>query len=352
MRLLAIVAAALVVGSRPVPADQGATPHPSGHGSVTTSPDEPAGRPLNRAASLDGVDTSLRIGMGVMPPPWTLEACGHLPFHVRSGRIDHKGSAPLAEAVVNDKPRFADAAATQRLFNAVVIHGDWDADAGATDDPVLKLRVAVQGQAKPMRITALDLDLAACTSLADLRRVNVYSTGQKARARNRERLSAAGLAPARSLSPSARLRGRPVLPTWSRYRRLGGGGSAAVGRGGGGHYRHRCRTGRRKSRRPCAAGDHRRRLQLRQRPGLDGGRRPLARRLRPCATAHLAADARAGLWRCLSRPPPRRSGPARGHVCRDRRAPAALAHRLHRSSGAGHPAGGGEDRADAPRSGF
>ena len=74
MRLLAIVAAALVVGSRPVPADQGATPHPSGHGSVTTSPDEPAGRPLNRAASLDGVDTSLRIGMGVMPPPWTLEA--------------------------------------------------------------------------------------------------------------------------------------------------------------------------------------------------------------------------------------------------------------------------------------
>lgn len=355
-RLGVIVAAALIVGGGPVSADQGATPHPAGRGAVTASPDDPAVRPLNRAARLDGVDNGLRIGMGVIPPHLTLEAwikvaagdarplqvivgggdltdrvpvdsqplgikdgrlhhahggltapqplddqwrhvaltcdgtstalyldgeeagrsatataiipgslgwhttaktafrglldevriwsaalsgetlrswlgrplepshpafaslCGyyplddlddetssnwvgrgHLPFHVRSGRIDHKGSAPLAEAVVNDNPRFADAAAPQRLFNAVVVHGEWDADAGATDDPVLKLRVAVQGQAKPMRLTALDLDLAACTSLADLRRVHVYFTGQKARTRTRERLSAAGLAPARSL---------------------------------------------------------------------------------------------------------------------------------------------------------
>ena len=356
MRRLAIVAAALMVGSRPVLADQGATSQPAGHGAVTTSPNDPAVQPLNRAASLDGVGNGLRIGMGVIPPPWTLEAwvkvepgaakplqvivgggdltdrvpvdsqplvvkdgklhhphggltapqplgqqwrhvvltCdgtstslyldgeeagrsatataiipgslgwhttaqaafrglldevriwsvslsgetlrswlgrplepshpafaslrgyyplddlddetgsnwvggGHLPFHVRSGRIDHKGSTPLAEAVVNDNPHFANVRGAQRLFNAVVIHGEWDADAGATDDPVLKLRLAVQGQAKPMRLTALDLDLAACTSLADLRRVHVYFTGQKARTRHRVRLSAAGLAPDRSL---------------------------------------------------------------------------------------------------------------------------------------------------------
>ena len=240
MRRLAIVAAALLVGSRLVPADHGATAHPEGNRAVTSSPDDAAERPLNRAARLDGVDNSLRIGMGVMAPPGTLEAwikaepsaakplepshpafaslCGyyplddlddetssnrvgggHLPFHVRSGRIDHKGSAPVAEAVVNDNPRFADIRGGQRRFNAVVIHGEWDADAGATDDPVLKLRLAVQGQAKPIRLTALDLDLAACTSLADLRRVHVYFTGHKARTQTRERLTAAGLTPARSL---------------------------------------------------------------------------------------------------------------------------------------------------------
>ena len=124
---------------------------------------------------------------------------GHLPCHVRNGRIDHKGQSRLAAATPNDNPRFSDGAGRRELFNAVVIHSEWDADAGAADDPILKVRAAVRNGDGRMRLTALELDLSGCTSLDDVRMVHVYRTGQRARAGSRERLSAAGLAPARRL---------------------------------------------------------------------------------------------------------------------------------------------------------
>lgn len=124
---------------------------------------------------------------------------GNLPFHVRNGRIDHAGRAPVARAIVSDNPRFAAGPATQQLFSAVVVHSEWDTDVGAVDDPVLKLRIAMQGGAQPKRLTALELDLAGCTDLADVRRVHVFFTGQRARSQSRVCLSAAGLSPARRI---------------------------------------------------------------------------------------------------------------------------------------------------------
>lgn len=45
-------------------------------------------------------------------------------------RLNHKGDAPLAHAVAADNPRFTPAAGKQRLYEAVVVHGEWDADVG------------------------------------------------------------------------------------------------------------------------------------------------------------------------------------------------------------------------------
>jgi endonuclease/exonuclease/phosphatase (EEP) superfamily protein YafD len=142
---------------------------------------------------------------------------GNLPFHVRNGRIDHKYHAPVARAIVSDNDQFSAGSATQQLFNAVVVHGEWDADVGAVDDPVLKLRIAMQGGARPKRLTALELDLAGCTDLADLRRVHVYSTGQRARSTGRVCLSAEGLTPARRIRLDLPPDRAPVLAAGINY---------------------------------------------------------------------------------------------------------------------------------------
>lgn len=153
-------------------------------------PGHPAFSSLRGYYPLDDLDEETSVN-------WV--GTGHLPFHVRNGRIDHKGHAPVARAVVSDNARFHSGPAAQQFFNAVVVHSEWDADVGAVDDPVLKLRIAMQGGARPKRLTALELDLGGCTDLADLRRVHVYSTGQRARSPGRVCLSAEGLTPARRI---------------------------------------------------------------------------------------------------------------------------------------------------------
>ena len=104
----------------------------------------------------------------------------YLSHHLRNGRHQAYGDAPLAYAVENDNARFHDYEGPQRLFNAVTIQSEWDCDAGSAQQQMVKLRVAVQGQQKPMQLNALTLDLSEVESFADVEAVHVYATGQKA----------------------------------------------------------------------------------------------------------------------------------------------------------------------------
>ena len=107
-------------------------------------------------------------------------ARGYLSHHLRNGRHQAYGDAPLAYAVLNDNPRFHDYAGPQRLFNAVAIQSEWDCDAGSAQQQMVKLRLAVQGSEKPLQLTGLTLDLSGTQVLKDVEAVHVYATGQKA----------------------------------------------------------------------------------------------------------------------------------------------------------------------------
>lgn len=105
---------------------------------------------------------------------------GHQAFHLRGGRNDWRGKAPLARAVETVNPDFRPYQGKQRLFNAVTIRSEWDCESGSRDRQMLKLRIAVQGSGKPKRLTGLTLNLDDNTSLSDIEAVHVYATGQKA----------------------------------------------------------------------------------------------------------------------------------------------------------------------------
>lgn len=121
---------------------------------------------------------------------------GDQAYHIRNGRIDYKGTIPMAYTVVNDNPGFAYTPdKPQELFNAVVIDSEWDADQGAQDDQILKLRIAVTGNQAPLSLTELSLDLSETTSLSDISRVHIYYTGKTARSDTRTKLFGNGRSP-------------------------------------------------------------------------------------------------------------------------------------------------------------
>ncbi|WP_455592055.1 LamG-like jellyroll fold domain-containing protein [Bacteroides sp.] len=114
---------------------------------------------------------------------------GAYSYHLRNGRVDYKGTTPLAITVKSDNKRFHEADSRQQLFSAMVIHSEWDADQGAVEDPICKLRIAVTGSRKPLSLNELVLDLSETTDLKDLSAVHVYYVGQKARSSERLKLS-------------------------------------------------------------------------------------------------------------------------------------------------------------------
>lgn len=121
---------------------------------------------------------------------------GDQAYHIRNGRVDYKGTIPMAYTVVNDNPKFSYTAdKTQELFNAVVIDSEWDADQGTRDDQILKVRIAVTGNQAPLSLTELSLDLSDMTSLSDISRVHIYYTGKNARSNTRTELFGNGKAP-------------------------------------------------------------------------------------------------------------------------------------------------------------
>lgn len=120
---------------------------------------------------------------------------GDQAYHIRNGRVDYKGTIPMAYTVVNDNPKFINTPdKPQELFNAIVIDSEWDADQGAQDDQILKLRIAVTGNQAPLSLTELSLDLSEMTSLADISRVHIYYTGKNARSDTRTELFGNGKA--------------------------------------------------------------------------------------------------------------------------------------------------------------
>lgn len=116
-------------------------------------------------------------------------------YHLRNGRNEYYGKAPLAYTVVCDNPRFIKPIKKQSLFNAVVIPSEWDVDQGSVDDQILKLRIAVTGTEKPMSLKTLTLDLSHTTSLDDIDKIHVYYTGKTAKSNVKTELFGEGKKP-------------------------------------------------------------------------------------------------------------------------------------------------------------
>lgn len=137
---------------------------------------------------------------------------GDQAYHLRNGRNNYRGTAPLAYTVVNDNPKFIKPSKRQGLFNAVAINSEWDADQGIPDDQVLKLRVAVTGAIKPLSLTALTLDLSKVSALSDISRIHVYYTGKTARSNTRIELFGSGRAPAKKIVLTNPQKNIPLTP--------------------------------------------------------------------------------------------------------------------------------------------
>ena len=124
---------------------------------------------------------------------------GDQAYHIRNGRLQYKGSIPMAYTVPNDNPKFVKPAKQQELFNAIVIDSEWDADQGSSDDQILKLRIAVTGDRNPLRLTELELDLSDVTTLSDISQIHIYHTGKTARSNIKTELFGQGEIPKKKM---------------------------------------------------------------------------------------------------------------------------------------------------------
>jgi FOG: PKD repeat len=124
---------------------------------------------------------------------------GHLPFHMSNRRGNYEGTAPMAYIVASDNPNLLVPSKNQELFNAVTIQSEWDADKGMQNDQILKLRIAVNGDQNPLKLTELKLDLSKCSNLSDITKVHVYYTGKVARSSVRKELFGNGTMPSASM---------------------------------------------------------------------------------------------------------------------------------------------------------
>lgn len=124
---------------------------------------------------------------------------GYQAYHIRNGRNKYNEKAPLAYAVPNNNPKFKEYDGNQQLFNAVVIQSEWDVDQGSKDDQALKLRIAVQGSKRPLKLTELKLDFTGTTNLEDIERIHIYFTGKEAHSTQRKELFGNGHIPKHSM---------------------------------------------------------------------------------------------------------------------------------------------------------
>lgn len=128
---------------------------------------------------------------------------GHQAYHLRNTRLNYKGTLPLAYLVANDNSQFAATAKNQEVFNAVAIASEWDADQGAQNDQLLKLRIAINGTEQPLKLNQLTLNLSGTTRLTDIDRIHVYYAGKSARDATRTELFGNGRVAAKKLTFTA-----------------------------------------------------------------------------------------------------------------------------------------------------
>lgn len=129
---------------------------------------------------------------------------GHLAYHARNYRSVPKEHLPIAYTVTNDNSNFIQPDKAQQLFNAVVIDSEWDVDQGKTDDQLLKLRIAVSGNKKPLRLTELKIDLSETTDIADITNLHVYATGSQARSNVKIELFEGSITPDKQITLKAK----------------------------------------------------------------------------------------------------------------------------------------------------
>ena len=113
---------------------------------------------------------------------------GYLSYHLRNGRLDYGGHAPIAYASMAQNPSFVDYNGKQRLFSIVPVESEWDVDRGTNDNQIMKMRICVQGKKKPIKLQGFTLNLEQTSDLNDISKVSVYYTGQTARSAERELL--------------------------------------------------------------------------------------------------------------------------------------------------------------------
>ncbi len=121
-------------------------------------------------------------------------------YHARNGRLDFYGSAPMSYAVKNNNTLFETYNGTQNIFDATVINSEWDVDRGANDCQILKLRIAVNGNEKPLQLTSLELNLSQNTSLSDISKVHLYRTGKYPSSENKIEICGTGIYPENKLT--------------------------------------------------------------------------------------------------------------------------------------------------------
>ena len=113
---------------------------------------------------------------------------GYLSYHLRNGRVDYYGKSSLAYTEPSTNKKFKAYVGDQRLFNAVSVESEWDAERGDVDNQIMKLRIIVQGKDKPLTLQKLVLDLSDTERLKDLSTIKVYATGKTARSPQRDLL--------------------------------------------------------------------------------------------------------------------------------------------------------------------
>ena len=113
---------------------------------------------------------------------------GYHSYHLRNGRVDYYGKSNLAYTEPSTNKNFKSYVGKQKIFNAVSVESEWDAERGDVDNQIMKLRIIVQGKENPLTLKKLVLNLSDTDRLRDLSSINVYATGKTARSQQRELL--------------------------------------------------------------------------------------------------------------------------------------------------------------------
>lgn len=111
-----------------------------------------------------------------------------------------KSSSSGPSYVINDNPSFKIAAQPMKVVASHALRSTLGARPGDKDVELLKLRINVEGNQKPLQLNGLKLDLSKCDALADIERLHVYSLGANAELEATEAIFEKAITPAKQLA--------------------------------------------------------------------------------------------------------------------------------------------------------